>query len=368
MKPFIISHKIFGVSIHFELINEDSYRNLSRELANYPSSDASDVVIKEVKDFDTKLLSSNPKSQIETSEGFIIRSLLIDCHFKFKEKQIVAIDFKINENSGIRKSIRKQVNIQYTNRTENIGQILHENVLVPLMLLRSDRLVTHASGVQLSTNKAILFGGTGGVGKTSIEIMLCQDSDNQFIADDICIIDEKAMVYPNLNYPKIYAYNLVGNKELKEQLSKDQSLGDKIQWNLRKKIGLDKVRRKLDPALIFGLSTKEKMEVASYFFVFRSQVDEITIEDISAESATNYSSLIIKNEYSALYNHIRWHEYNRKALGMDVLISENAINMKLEELGKLFFTRTRSYLLKIPSNMPHDQFLSEFKKSLLERI
>lgn len=364
MNPFIISRKIFGVSMQFSLKNEESYNRLTRELRSYPEGDNPEIFINEVDVFNATIISSNPKSQIETSEGFILKSLLIDIHFKFDNGEVSSVDFIINEKEGLKRSVRKWVNNQFTNRIENIGQILHETVLVPLMLLRSDRLITHASGVQRATKKALLFGGTGGVGKTSIEIKLCIDSVYHFVADDISVADREGFVYPNLNYPKIYAYNLEGNKKLKDRLFKNRSISDSIQWNIRKNIGLDKVRRKVDPQDIYSLPQEEKMKVDSYYFLFRTNVSEISLEEISAEKASDYSALIIKNEYSSIYNHIRWHEYNRKALGLDVFISENTINMKIDKLGKTFFTNTKSFLLKIPYEMPHDVFMIELPKKI----
>jgi hypothetical protein len=110
------------------------------------------------------------------------------------------------------------------------------------------------------------------------------------------------------------------------------------------------------------------MDVASYFFIFRTKVDKISIEEIDRKRAAEYSNLIIKNEYSGLYNHVRWHEYNRKALNMEVLISEEELDKKLADLAALFFNSTASFLLKVPLAMPHHQFLSEFKQNILDSL
>ena len=56
--------------------------------------------------------------------------------------------------------------------------------------------------------------GKGGVGKTSIEIDFCLNNKMSFLTDDIAIGDVNGDVYPNYNWPKIYGYNLLGNKLL----------------------------------------------------------------------------------------------------------------------------------------------------------
>ena len=82
----------------------------------------------------------------------------------------------------------------------------------------SDLSLIHASGVVLSNGKAILLGGTGGIGKTSLELELCLNEKASFLTDDIAVIDKEGFLWPNLSFPKIYGYNLAGNKALKRQL------------------------------------------------------------------------------------------------------------------------------------------------------
>ena len=148
MNSFIVSRKIFGISMEIRLNNLQSYNIIEHEFQNYPIGDAPEILINQVDIFETRILSSNPKTHSETDDGFIIKTLLISIHFKFKNKEIAEVDFILNEKPGFRKLLRKWANMQFTNRSENIGQILHETILVPLMLMRSDRMITHTSAVQ----------------------------------------------------------------------------------------------------------------------------------------------------------------------------------------------------------------------------
>lgn len=359
MNSFIVSRKIFGISMEIKLNNQQAYNIIEHEFQNYPIGNTQELTINQVDRFEVSILSSNPKTHSETDEGFIIKTLLIDIHFKFKNNEISEVNFILNEKPGLRKYLRKWANMQFTNRSENIGQILHETILVPLMLMRSDRMITHSSAVQNRNQRAILFGGTGGVGKTSIEIDLCLNRKFKFVADDIAVVDKTGMVFVNLNYPKIYAYNLEGNSELLKQIFKSRSFGDKMQWKVKKSMGLNKVRRKIDPDVIYNIPESDKTPTEQYYFLFRSNTSNIKLEEINAEKANLFSKLIIKDEYDFIYNHIRWHEYNRKSMGMVPFVTEKTIDNKMDELGSSFFNETKTFLINIPYSISHNDFLRQ---------
>ena len=364
MNSFIVSRKIFGISMEIRLNNQQAYNIINHEFKNYPIATSSELEINQVDSFETDILSSNPKSHSETNEGFIIRTLLINIHFKFINNEIREVDFLLNEKPGLRKYLRKWANMQFTNRSENIGQILHETILVPLMLMRSDRMITHTSAVQNRNKRAMLFGGTGGVGKTSIEIDLCLIRKFKFVADDIAVVDKTGVVFVNLNYPKIYAYNLEGNSELQEQIFINRPFGDKMQWKIKKNMGLNKVRRKIDPAVIYTIPESDNMPAEHYYFLFRTNTPKIEIEEVDAEKANLFSKLIIKDEYDFIYNHIRWHEYNRKAMNLNPFVTEKIIDDKMDELGSSFFNQSKSFLINIPYSISHKDFLTQLPEVL----
>lgn len=357
MNPFIVSRKIFGISMEIRLNNMQSYNILKHELRNYPIATAPELVINQVDKLETNILSSNPKSHSETEDGFIVSTLLIDIYFKFNNNEVTEVDFLLNEKPGLRKYLRKRVNMQFTNRSENIGQIIHETIFVPLMLMRSNRMITHSSAVQNLNNKAILFGGTGGVGKTSIEIDLCLNKKLNFVADDIAVVDETGAVFVNYNYPKIYAYNLEGNPELQNQIFNKRPFEDKMQWEFKKTLGLNKVRRKIDPSVLYNIPKEDSMSTERYYFLFRTNTAKIIIEEVDVEEAKLFSKLIIKDEYDFIYNHIRWHEYNRKAMGLSPFITEKIIDDKMDNLGQNYFKQTNSFLISIPHSISHKDFL-----------
>ena len=364
MNSFIVSRKIFGISMEISLNNQQAYNIINHEFQNYPIGDRPEITINQIDNFETGVLSSNPKTHSETDEGFIIRTLLIDIHFKFKNNEITEIDFLIHEKPGLRKYLRKWANMQFTNRSENIGQILHETILVPLMLMRSDRMITHSSAVQNQNQRAILFGGTGGVGKTSIEIDLCLNRKFKFVADDIAVIDNIGVVFVNLNYPKIYAYNLEVNAELRKQIFKNRRFGDKMQWKVKKNMGLNKVRRKIDPSELYNLPKQDNMPTENYYFLFRSNTSKIEIEEVDPEKANLFSGLVIKDEYDFIYNHIRWHEYNRKVMGLNPFVTEKIIDDKMDELGSSFFNQTKTFLINVPDSLSHKDFLAQLPEYL----
>jgi len=222
-----ISRKIFGISMEIKLNNQKAYNTLNSELRNYPPGDKSEITINQVENFETEILSSNPKIHIETNDGFIIKNILISIHFKFKNNAIYEVDFILNEIAGVKSNLRKWANIQFTNRTDNIGQILHETIFTSLMFLRKDRMLTHASAIQLINNKTVLFGGTGGVGKTSLEIDFCLNKTNgskmkqrRYISsneNDSCYYSGDICIYAVLCCHKTYNKFILNNTKKYER-------------------------------------------------------------------------------------------------------------------------------------------------------
>jgi len=88
-------------------------------------------------------------------------------------------------------------------------------MLIPSIYFNKNLAPVHCAGVSDHENRAILIGGTGGVGKTSLEMELCRNYGCSFINDDISVLDSDGWVYPNLAFPKIYGYNLENNDKVK---------------------------------------------------------------------------------------------------------------------------------------------------------
>jgi len=225
--------EIFGKSICIKSHCNEIYSILERELSLYPVSDKNIEVeinfVEQIK-LSGKLLK-NPSVHYSFENGFLIFYGSNKVLFQ-KKNGIIKVEIELSMNKNfLKNSVSKFRSIDFRNNVERVGTFLHELILVPFNYFFTDRAIIHASAIKNPvTGKTILLGGTGGVGKTSLELFLCNQLHFSFISDDIAVVDSTCNVFPNLSYPKIYAYNVVGNLELERVLFEDRSFWDKLQW------------------------------------------------------------------------------------------------------------------------------------------
>jgi len=359
---------IFGINFEFKVKDKYHFDILHAELKGYPDVQDVDVVVREVDNFEGEVLSRNPSIHHEFSDGFLVKNRIMDRRFVFKDKNLIRIDFRINESPGLMTYLRKWNNIQFTNRRMRIGQMLHEDLLVPATFFRENLMPIHCSGINTNSNQVLLFGGTGGVGKTSIEIKLASLSGNQFVSDDIAIVDDEKSVHKNLNYPKIYAYNTVGNDALLNRLLNSNVISDKVHWHLSKHLkGIDKVRRRIAPDEIYEVINDENHKVSTVYYLFKKDVPEMRLQELDSERATELSLEIIANEYASFISHIRWHNYNRMMIQKEVIINEEGLMNKWRSIGNKFYKDLKIYALYIPLEIEHKYFLEKVEELITSK-
>ncbi|XWN36243.1 MAG: hypothetical protein ROO71_09805 [Balneola sp.] len=353
-------YKIFGKVIKLNTIKSTEGDILHKELSLYPETNVSgfDISINYVADIKTeKVLSNNPGLNYLSSESILCKMGAAKVKFCFQEERLKQIDFSIDHKSGLKASVEKWKSIQYTSGIEAIGQIFHELVLVPMAFLLEDTSVVHSSGIVNKQDEVVLFGGTGGVGKTSLEMTLCLEHEYKFFNDDIAIIDSKGMCHPNFSYPKIYGYNLLGAPELKREIFDGLSQMNKFHYAYRALKGASKVRRRVEPGAFYGKVYDDSAKISSIVILFRSSVEEIELESIPVKKAAKSNSLIMATEYNVFFDQVRWHEFNASALNRKPfttyksLIERNTSNLEkgLQDIDKV-------YLAHIPMQISNDDF------------
>ncbi len=352
----------FGISTKVNLKKSVYKSILLDELKVY--SDNSKKNILEITDdwstFNEKLIANNPSQHYYYKNVIHFKDTLTEVAFVFNDKrELKTIYFKlIIAPNYIRKVIRKWLNMQFTNRVENIGQIFHENILIPMTFFFDNLVPIHASGFSLN-GKSILLGGTGGTGKTTLELEFCLNKNASFITDDIAILDNKGYLFSNYNYPKIYGYNLVGNSKLKNTIFKKESFFSKLHWFLHKTVfGLSKVRRKISPFNLFENVSVEKTKLTNYFVLSKNECSEINKTKLSVESISKMTIEVIFTEYNYFFNQLKWHEFNALSKGNMPIITTNKLEEKWLNLLNNNLKKSGNYLINIPFNISH----SEFKK------
>lgn len=359
---------IFGKSVKLNVEQEVLSKVLEIELDGYRVKEenfTSDIEINFVPKIELpKEYSHTPSTHFTFIDGFLID--YGNVKIKFTQRDILYIDIEYALKNSMINQFRA---IDFRSKVDNIGLVLHELVFVPMMFFYDENALIHASSMKSRDGFVLMFGGTGGVGKTSLELLLCRELDYSFISDDIAIIDKKSYIYPNLSYPKIYAYNIVGNRTFENTLFENRSFMDKFQWRLFRKIkGDSRVRRSISPFKIFGSVETKSNGIDIYYILSKTDsVDEIEFEEIDYKMASQMTLDIMKNEYSSVLQHIVWHEYNAKLISIEPIITTEEIYKNWLSCYENVLREKKSIVVKIPDNIEHHDFLNQMKKKL-ERV
>lgn len=351
-------YSIFGkkiqISSHVAGLNE----RIDQEFSLYPSggSEAADFFIEIVPELAFNEQARNPSIHSENADALYIRNQQADISLEFREGALFKVSFQLNKALNIfYRQLQKALSIQYTSREERIGQILHELVLIPMVYFMKDRIPVHGSAVEID-GQVILLGGTGGVGKTSLELELCLNQDALFLADDISVLSDAGYVFPNLNFPKLYGYNLQNDSKLTQKAVKNSTGFDRLHWWLHSRRGLEKVRRRIAPDHLYGDFARKEAQLKRYLILALQSTEDILIDRISHEEAAKISVDILKTEYADFNNHLYWHRLNAKVLEKSAFFDPNSIFERWEEQLGNILSDVRCDLVKIPIGMDHTAF------------
>ncbi len=355
-------YNIFGKNIQINIKNSELKEILLKELEIYGKGDIEklDYTINFIEKIELSGIYSNTPSIHKTlNNGFFCDFGICKVLFTKVDNLKINVEYKASESY-----LSKFRSIMYRNSSENIGQVLHELIFIPLNFFDKERTIIHSSSMKnLDTNRTLMIGGTGGVGKTSLELLLCRELNYSFISDDIAVVDNKGLLYPNLAFPKIYAYNVIDNKELKNVLFMNRTVIDKMQWDIRKKLrGNSSVRRSISPQDIFKSIETSFNKIDDYYILFKTnEANRIIVKDISSEMASEMTLEILKNEYHSVFQHITWHEYNCRLMGYEPVLRLEDIFSNWKNLYNKIFTEINCKIVKIPLTIKHQEFLKEMK-------
>lgn len=353
-KNHIEVRKIFGKNIRIECCDEYMASILYDELSLYPAAnqDSCDFILQIVSndEIDERIRSFNDEEYI------FIPSKIGDRYFIFEGTKLIRVLFTLNKPlNNLHGWIQRFRNMGFNRREERIGQIIHELVLVPSVLFDDHVVPIHSSAVKFN-NQVVLFGGSGGVGKTSLELELCFHRGAHFIADDISVVSKGGMVYPNLSYPKIYGYNVEGQERIKNLVINKSDFFDRLHWNYHYRKGPNKVRRRVSPKTIYGKFENQSLKVDRYLILDRCEGEEFSTRKISVSEASERTVKILKEELAGVLEQLN-HQKNcrQKDFKKEAILERWTDN--LNQLLSCF----RCEMISIPKTMPH----SEFKKKML---
>ena len=311
-----------------------------------------------------KPLSVNPSIHRTFADGFEATYSNYSVRFAVEENA-TKITLKIKPSGGAFATfLRKVNNMEFATREERGAQILFESALVPSVFFDADLFPVHSSGFA-KNGKGILIGGTGGSGKTSLELELCINRNFTFLNDDIAIVNNEGLIFPNLAHPKIYGYNLESFPELREMLFDGKSATDKFFWQFREKFfGKNKVRRRL---FVKNFDyTNEAQKLNYYFVLVKENTTELATKKIDGKTAADLHLNVIAAEYYEFINHLRWHEFNSRALDIPPKITHEKLIGTWRKNAEKVFAETENYIISIPEKIEHKTFLEKASKIISE--
>ncbi len=308
------------IEIEFETMNSPAARLLADELKAYaqlPEQAEVDIRITYTETPESLTeVSRNPSEHIEDPYGYVAVHPHSTIAFRLVEgKPFVRFHYK-DVQTNYRHKLR---GMQFTHPWEEVGQIFHEAVLAPSLMHYFSREIALIHGSSLVDNhgRGVLFGGSGGVGKTTLELELIHNKEFKFLADDISILDSNGMLHPNYNHPKIYAYNVLGRPDLQRKLFSGKSMLDKAWWSVQ---ALRKpphaFRRRAHIGKFYGSMISQSSSLARIFLLFRITGKSLRVRPIEPALMAAMNLEIIRTEFPMFVKHLSWHRYNRTLLNV----------------------------------------------------
>lgn len=353
----------------YQINTIDSFEGklLHKELSLYPiagEDTKADLTVNYLEKLESENpVLRNPSSHSYYKDSFRLELINVKIEFHFKGKTLKQIDFCIKQGGFLMSELNKWFSYQFTNRKESIGYLFHELILVPSAFFFPDLTVIHASAID--DNGIILFGGTGGVGKTSLELELCTNLNKSFFADDIVFANNKGISFPNLSYPKLYGYNLADNKEVKDKLFKGAGVLNKIHWHTRKSINPSFVRRRISPTQLYNNVEQNPKKIKAFYILIKDgDTKQIEISKISPAKASKLNRLVIETEYHVFYKHLLWDEFNSIVVSKDTRLSFTDLMNRIETNLCEALENIDSFVVKIPIGIGHKEYLKQISKTL----
>ncbi|MCM8535311.1 MAG: hypothetical protein NE334_05190 [Lentisphaeraceae bacterium] len=362
--------EIFGKCIQIISENKCIYDILTSELRHYRDAEQRSIDCQIIfsGELSVSRYSVNPSSHKTFKKGFIADYGVYQVMCS-KEDSLIKFEIKIDKvitfKNRVSNFLRTYDNNLYF---DIIGQVLHELILVPYAHFIKDLAVVHASAFRIQ-NSTVLISGTGGVGKTSLELNFCNDLGASFLSDDICLLESSGKIKPNFSYPKIYGYNTF-DLVIKKKLLKGRSFLDRLQWYYRYKLfGPNKVRRRVDPVEFYSSPVEYDNKLTHFFLLFKdNSVRTICIEKLSLNDAVNSNIEIMKSEYNIFYNHLAWHKYNCINSSFNEILDLDSVFENWRVALSNALKNVNIYRLRIPENIDHQVLVSDLQKKILNVI
>lgn len=313
-----------------------------------------------------ELIALNPSTHKELSDGFAV-SFPFWGEIFWRRGSAVVVEVYLTKLLTSRNLLFKLIDREFNFPYKYIGALLHELVLVPTVLYFYEGVVPiHGSAIVNINEQVFVFSGSGGVGKTFLEMKLIIEENFGFFSDDVVLIGDDGCTFPNLQFPKIYPYNIRQLPKLADFIGKQHTYFSKIQLNIfsiMPYIG-KYYRRCISPKKVSKLHIADVSNLRNFYLLFRTdKVKSVRKKPISSAEAMAVSFDIFKSEYFRIFNHLAYHEANRSLLSMPKLVSESQLRTKYSRIFE-----SLKHVNFILVNIPLDSGVEELYRFIKEDI
>jgi len=361
-----IKKEIFGKCYSF-IVDDVMQKMVADSVGLYPDCNAnqSDVTITVADIMEGDFISKNPSVFTKYEDGFLTHFPSCKVLWKFKAEHN-SLDITValyNKQSTTKKAYSRLRSMEYPTDTEAFQQILHELVLVPSVYFFPDLSIIHAAAIS-KNGKAILMAGTGGTGKTSALLALRKQAGIGFITDDIAVVSQDGMVYPNLAWPKVYGYNLssyIGKSELLE----GRSLINRLHFSLKLRLNPKTVRRKMRPDVLYGTVNTQPVPLGKVLYLVRDQSEAIQLKTLHMSTAIKMGLHVMKTEYDIFHRQLEWDSYNALAMDATPTLRTEDVFDNWENNLKKVFSQAVIQTLHIPVDEKHEAYLEYISDVLM---
>lgn len=345
---------VFGHPTEFRWRHGGTGDALGSEVDLYPAAtDPPDLTVVVRESMPTEPGWRNPALHAETEGGFIASYDWWSVRYRFTDGILVSGDVVPRNHGGrMRQRVRRWRSAQFASEPQAIGQFAHELVLVPATFFRAGQVPVHAAAVGDPDGSAVLIGGTGGVGKTSLALELCLHHGWAFMADDIAVISDTGLVYPNLAYPKIYGYNVAADADTARRLFSGRPWTDRLQWRLKvARSGPAGVRRRIDPTQFYPTVARDGRRIGRYLILARHPGKAIELHPMQPRRAAEMTAAVLMVEYHAFFRHLWWQIFNRRAAGRMPLDAPPMMNERWIGMLQQVLSDVDCTLVLVPDRM-----------------
>lgn len=355
---------IFGKKYQF--IVDEKYTSLvDKSVEYYPNYEGTsndvDVFIGIPFAESEQPVSINPKIFSRYPNAFVTDFFSMSIRWILTKEPHLTVYVTLPKYPEWKRILGKLRSIEWSTPLESFEQQLHELLLVPSTYFFTDLVPVHAAAIA-HNKKATLIAGTGGTGKTSALLSIRNSANYSFLSDDISIINTNKLVYPNLAWPKIYAYNLIDNESLKTEIFRNRSALDRYHFNIRAQIDASAARRKIQPQRLYNSIEIDGCEFSNVLYLFKEDIPALAVQNLSAENAADMTVSVMQSEYGIFHKFLYWERFNAAAIDAPPIIDIYQIMERWKQQLYELFNGVSVKLVRIPLQMPHQIYGQEIQK------